>query len=116
MELSGATATPRGQVKAPASLPRVPIFIRTFRFCMYWCLDEDVINPDGGGPVTSSELRRPLAALFPETPMDRARLNRDDVGSACFPPPAVVVESLLVVADGGWPSPSLFLGPYLFFK
>ena len=35
IELSGPTATPRGHVNDPASLPRVPNLITTFRFCMY---------------------------------------------------------------------------------
>ena len=121
IELSGPTATPRGQVNEPASLPRVPNLSNTLRFCMYWCLDDEVMRPVS--LPTSSELRRPLDALFPETPIDRARLNRDDVGCCCccccccFPPVPDDEASLLETADD-WllPSASLFLGPYLFFK
>lgn len=72
------------------------------------------MRPDDGvvSLPTSSEFRRPLDALFPETPIDLDRLNREG-GSCCCLPPAVVTS---LVFDEGLPSPSLFLGPYLFFK
>lgn len=113
IELSGPTATPRGQVKDPGSLPRVPNFINTFRFCMYWCRDEDVIKPDDVDVSfpASSEWRPVLDALFPDTPEERPRLNRVD---SCLLSVGAEDESLLAVDEEL--SASLFLGPYLFLR
>lgn len=39
--LSGPTAMPRGQVKQPGSLPRLPTLNCKRRFCRYWLLGEE---------------------------------------------------------------------------
>lgn len=39
--LSGPTAIPRGHVKHPGSLPRLPTLNCKRRFCMYWLLGEE---------------------------------------------------------------------------
>lgn len=48
IELSGPTAIPRGQVKHPGPLPRLPILNRSCLFCKYWLLRVVPTSPKPG--------------------------------------------------------------------
>lgn len=52
IELSGPTAIPRGHVKHPGSLPRLPTLNCRRRFCRYWLLGEE---PAAAKPDTKNK-------------------------------------------------------------